>query len=163
MAIVWKAPGARIRFPCPTCKKNPEQLRLLEKWMHAQKPEELFDASGKLMPELKATGADRGAPHGRQPSRQRRTPEAGAAPSRFPRIRSGSPVSREKSGREHASAGKLPARRDEAEHGQFPGASARTRTPPTSSMPSTRSARSSGSKSIFPRMRTAPNWLATGA
>ena len=25
-------------------KKNPEQLKILEKWMRAQKPEELFDA-----------------------------------------------------------------------------------------------------------------------
>ena len=34
-------------------KKNPEQLRLLEKWMRAQKPEELFDSSGRLKAELK--------------------------------------------------------------------------------------------------------------
>jgi xylulose-5-phosphate/fructose-6-phosphate phosphoketolase len=34
-------------------KKNPEQLAILEKWMRAQKPEELFDKNGKLIPELK--------------------------------------------------------------------------------------------------------------
>jgi len=34
-------------------QKNPEQLRILEKWMHDQKPEELFDQNGKLVPELK--------------------------------------------------------------------------------------------------------------
>jgi xylulose-5-phosphate/fructose-6-phosphate phosphoketolase len=37
----------------PDVKKNPEQLRLLEKWMRAQKPEELFDSSGRLKAELK--------------------------------------------------------------------------------------------------------------
>jgi xylulose-5-phosphate/fructose-6-phosphate phosphoketolase len=35
-------------------KKNPEMLRLLESWMRSMKPEELFDASGRLIPELKA-------------------------------------------------------------------------------------------------------------
>src|SRR5947208_14716809 len=35
-------------------KKNPESLKILESWMRAQKPEELFDANGKLIPELKA-------------------------------------------------------------------------------------------------------------
>lgn len=32
---------------------NPAQLCLLEDWMRSYKPEELFDASGKLVPELK--------------------------------------------------------------------------------------------------------------
>ena len=41
-------------MPLPDVKKNPEQLRLLENWMRAQKPEELFDANGTLIPELKA-------------------------------------------------------------------------------------------------------------
>ena len=34
-------------------KKNPQRLRELESWMHSYKPEELFDQSGKLIPELK--------------------------------------------------------------------------------------------------------------
>jgi xylulose-5-phosphate/fructose-6-phosphate phosphoketolase len=60
----WSAPleagGHRLegswrahQVPLPDVKKNPEQLRLLENWMHAQKPQELFDAGGRLMPELK--------------------------------------------------------------------------------------------------------------
>ncbi len=69
----WSAPeevgGHRLegswrahQVPLPDVKKNPEHLRLLEKWMHAQNPEKLFDASGKLIPELKElapTGARR--------------------------------------------------------------------------------------------------------
>jgi len=34
-------------------KKDPEQLRILENWMRAQKPEELFDANGTFLAELK--------------------------------------------------------------------------------------------------------------
>jgi xylulose-5-phosphate/fructose-6-phosphate phosphoketolase len=60
----WSAPleagGHRLegswrahQVPLADVKKNPDQLRLLEAWMHAQKPEELFDATGKLRPELK--------------------------------------------------------------------------------------------------------------
>ena len=60
----WGAPlevgGHRIegfwrahQVPLTEVKKNPEQLRILENWMHAQRPEELFDRDGKLVPELK--------------------------------------------------------------------------------------------------------------
>ena len=60
----WSAPkeagGHRLegswrahQVPLPDVKKNPEQLRLLESWMRSQKPEELFDANGRLVPELK--------------------------------------------------------------------------------------------------------------
>ena len=33
--------------------ENPAHLKLLEEWMRSYKPEELFDESGKLIPELK--------------------------------------------------------------------------------------------------------------
>ena len=60
----WTAPaevgGHRLegfwrahQVPMADVKKNPEHLTILEKWMRAQKPEELFDADGKLIPELK--------------------------------------------------------------------------------------------------------------
>src|SRR5208283_1858227 len=45
----WRA----HQVPLPDVKKSPEQLHLLENWMRSQKPEELFDAGGKLRPELK--------------------------------------------------------------------------------------------------------------
>ncbi len=61
----WSAPeevgGHRLegfwrahQVPLADVKKNPERLKVLESWMRAQKPEELFDANGKLIPELKA-------------------------------------------------------------------------------------------------------------
>jgi xylulose-5-phosphate/fructose-6-phosphate phosphoketolase len=60
----WSAPesvdGHRLegfwrahQVPLPDVKMNPAQLRVLEEWMRAQKPEELFDANGKLVAELK--------------------------------------------------------------------------------------------------------------
>jgi xylulose-5-phosphate/fructose-6-phosphate phosphoketolase len=60
----WTAPqevdGHRLegfwrahQVPLANVKKNPAQLKMLEKWMHAQKPEELFDSEGKLVSELK--------------------------------------------------------------------------------------------------------------
>jgi xylulose-5-phosphate/fructose-6-phosphate phosphoketolase len=60
----WSAPkevgGHRLegswrahQVPLPAVKKDPEQLALLERWMHSQRPEELFDANGTLIPELR--------------------------------------------------------------------------------------------------------------
>jgi len=45
----WRA----HQVPLPEVKKNPEQLQILENWLRAQKPEELFDANGRLRPELR--------------------------------------------------------------------------------------------------------------
>jgi xylulose-5-phosphate/fructose-6-phosphate phosphoketolase len=45
----WRA----HQVPLADVKKSPDQLRILEAWMRDQKPEEVFDAGGKLRPELK--------------------------------------------------------------------------------------------------------------
>src|SRR3954465_7890626 len=60
----WSAPveanGHRLegywrchQVPLARVKKDPALICVLEKWMRAQKPGELFDADGKLIPELK--------------------------------------------------------------------------------------------------------------
>ena len=60
----WGAPeevnGRRLegfwrahQVPLADVKKNPENLKVLETWMRAQKPEELFNSDGKLISELK--------------------------------------------------------------------------------------------------------------
>jgi xylulose-5-phosphate/fructose-6-phosphate phosphoketolase len=60
----WTAPaevgGHRLegfwrahQVPMPDVKKNREQLEILEKWMRGFRPGDLFDADGKLMPDLK--------------------------------------------------------------------------------------------------------------
>ena len=54
----WRA----HQVPLPDVKKNPETLRLLENWMRSFNPDKVFDANGRLIPELKAlapTGARR--------------------------------------------------------------------------------------------------------
>ena len=59
----WGAPaevdGHRIeafwrshQVPLADVKTNPQRLRILENWMRSLKPEELFDESGRLRPEL---------------------------------------------------------------------------------------------------------------
>jgi xylulose-5-phosphate/fructose-6-phosphate phosphoketolase len=44
----WRA----HQIPIPDVAENPAHLKILEEWMRGYKPEELFDASGKLVPEL---------------------------------------------------------------------------------------------------------------
>jgi xylulose-5-phosphate/fructose-6-phosphate phosphoketolase len=44
----WRA----HQVPIAEVRGNPEHLRLLENWMKSYKPEELFDAEGRLIPEL---------------------------------------------------------------------------------------------------------------
>ncbi|MEM9275320.1 MAG: phosphoketolase family protein [Cyanobacteria bacterium P01_F01_bin.143] len=41
------------QVPMGAMHSNPEHVRLLEQWMKSYKPEELFDANGTLIPELK--------------------------------------------------------------------------------------------------------------
>jgi xylulose-5-phosphate/fructose-6-phosphate phosphoketolase len=45
----WRA----HQVPLPGVTDNPEHLRLLEDWLKSYKPEELFDGSGRLIPELR--------------------------------------------------------------------------------------------------------------
>ena len=40
------------QVPLSEIGKNPEHLRMLEEWMRSYRPEELFDANGRLIPEL---------------------------------------------------------------------------------------------------------------
>ncbi|MBI1272307.1 phosphoketolase [bacterium] len=42
------------QVPLPKAKSDPKQLESLEQWMKSYKPDELFDKSGRLLPELKA-------------------------------------------------------------------------------------------------------------
>jgi len=46
----WRA----HQVPLPDVRKDAEQLRLLESWMRALQPQELFDQTGRLLAEIKA-------------------------------------------------------------------------------------------------------------
>ena len=45
----WRA----HQVPMAGVRENPAHLKLLEEWLHSYRPEELFDESGRLIPELK--------------------------------------------------------------------------------------------------------------
>jgi xylulose-5-phosphate/fructose-6-phosphate phosphoketolase len=54
----WRA----HQVPLAGVRENPEHLKILERWLRSYHPEELFDESGRLIPELKTlapTGARR--------------------------------------------------------------------------------------------------------
>ena len=123
----WSAPvevsGHRLegfwrahQVPLADVKKNPEQLRILENWMRDQKPEELFDRNGKLVPELKEL-----APTGHR--RMSANPHANGGilkkALRLPDFRDYAlKVDRpEPSKPKTPAAGTISARRHEAEHG----------------------------------------------
>ena len=44
----WRA----HQVPVADLRAKPEHLKILEEWMRSYRPEELFDESGKLIPEL---------------------------------------------------------------------------------------------------------------
>jgi xylulose-5-phosphate/fructose-6-phosphate phosphoketolase len=46
------------QVPMGEMHEKPEHIKMLEKWMKSYKPEELFDASGRLVPELAALAPD---------------------------------------------------------------------------------------------------------
>ena len=45
------------QVPFSDVRDNPAHLKLLEDWMRSYRPEELFDADGRLVPELQGAGA----------------------------------------------------------------------------------------------------------
>ena len=42
-------------------RENPAHLKQLEEWLRSYRPEELFDESGRLIPELEALAPEGGA------------------------------------------------------------------------------------------------------
>ena len=74
------------QVPMGEMHDNPEHVRILEEWMKSYRPEELFDDSGRLRPELAELAAARRAPHERQPARQWRPAAARSAAAGFPRL-----------------------------------------------------------------------------
>ena len=102
--------------------EHPEHVAQLESWMKSYKAEELFDENGRLVPELGRAGAEGRPADGRQSARQRRhaaarSAHAGLSPPRGERALAGR---RRRPG--YARAGRVPARRGQAEPGaaQFP-------------------------------------------
>ena len=75
------------QVPLAGMHDNPAHLKQLEKWLRSYKPEELFDESGRLIPELQEL-APKGQPsHERQPARQRRPAAQITSYAGFPHLR----------------------------------------------------------------------------
>jgi xylulose-5-phosphate/fructose-6-phosphate phosphoketolase len=75
------------QVPFSDVRNDPAGLKLLEEWMRSYKPEELFDADGTLVPQLKAL-APKGKPADeRQPARQWRVASQTTQAPRFPAVR----------------------------------------------------------------------------
>ena len=91
------------QVPLAGLADNPEHLRLLEQWMKSYRPEELFDESGALVPELAELAPDGRAADECQPARQRWAAAEGPRHARLSRLRRrGSRARRRCSARRHA-------------------------------------------------------------
>ena len=80
----WRA----HQVPMGEMHENPSHVRILEEWMKSYRPEELFDDSGRLRPELAELAPAGDAPHERQSAHQRRPAAARPAAAGLPRLRS---------------------------------------------------------------------------
>ena len=108
------------QVPFADVRDNPANLKLLEDWMRSYKPEELFDASGKLVPELKAL-----APKGNR--RMSANPHANGGLLRkelklpdFRKYAVEVPTRGTVGIREYKTPGRVPARCDEEQHDSVP-------------------------------------------
>ena len=72
-------------MPFSDVRENPDSLKLLESWLKSYEPQELFDANGRLIQELRELAPERRAAHERQPACQRRAAAQGPEASRLPR------------------------------------------------------------------------------
>ena len=121
------------QVPLPACATTRSTCGMLEEWMRSYRPEELFDAEGRLVEELAALPPTGDAAHERQPARQRRPAAAPPRPARLPRLRRrrwSTPAA--PSGEATRVLGDVPARRDRGEPSdELPRCSAPTRPPRT--------------------------------
>ena len=99
------------QVPISDVRDNPESLKLLESWLQSYKPQELFDANGRLIEELREL-----APTGTR--RMSANPHANGGLLRkdlklpdFRQYAVSVPTARRHSSREHQAAGRVPARR----------------------------------------------------
>ena len=98
--------------------KTEGHVQQLEDWLKSYRPHELFDEHGRLRDELAALAPTWPPAHGRQPARQRRCTAAAAVDAVHSRACRGGARARRRRCRIDTRAGRLPARRDEAQRGQ---------------------------------------------
>ena len=74
------------QVPLSDPRKNPQHLKLLEEWMRSYRPEELFDAQGRLRSELAALAPQGERRMGANPHANGGLLLRGSAAARFPRL-----------------------------------------------------------------------------
>ena len=82
-----RAPSAPTRCRWRTRATTRAARRSSRRGCASYEPEALFDADGRLVPELAALAPQGRPPHERQPARQRRQAAGGPRPPRLPRLR----------------------------------------------------------------------------
>ena len=118
----WRVPPGAVRR---RSRRTPAHLALLETWLRSYRPEELFDATGALVPELAARPPTGDRRMSANPHAQRRRAAARPAPAGLPGLRRGRPVARDRPR----------ARRPACSASCSATSSARTRTPSACSGP----------------------------
>src|SRR4051812_19861463 len=81
----WRA----HQVPMADVKKDPARLKQLEDWLRSYKPQELFDAEGRLKPELKALAPAGPRRVGAKPHAHRGAPKEGPPQLGLPQERGG--------------------------------------------------------------------------
>ena len=94
---------------------KPEHIRILEQWMKSYRPDELFDAQGRLADDVGGPGSKGASSDERQPALQRWTAAAGPQAAGLPRLCCRRAQPRRDQRRVGPRDGQVPARRHEAE------------------------------------------------
>ena len=110
MACRLKAHSAAHQVPLSDPAAHPEHLKLLEDWLRSYRPEELFDAQGRLKPELAELAPKGERRMGANPACQWRPAAARSAHAGFPRLRGRRALAGDARHRRHACARAVPAR-----------------------------------------------------
>ena len=105
------------QVPLSDPASHPEHLKLLEEWLRSYRPEELFDESGRLKPELAELAPKGDTPHGRQSPCQRRPAAARSDHAGLSRLRGECAVTRGRDGGRHPRTRRVPARCGQAQSG----------------------------------------------
>ena len=104
------------QVPFSDVRENPKNLKMLEDWLKSYKPEELFDANGGFVSELRELSPKGTVAHEREPACQWRLVTEGSQTARLPQLCRRSTSARQGAIRKYPAAGSVPARCDAGQH-----------------------------------------------
>lgn len=116
------------QVPMGEMHENPGHVKVLEEWMKSYRPQELFDSSGRLKPELAELAPKGRRRIGGQSARQRGSAAEGSQAPRLPGLRGPGPASRRDGRGGDAGDGEVPLQEapspEEARVPRYPSTSA---------------------------------------